>query len=111
MVRIAHAADSSVADLIFKINEVIINPLILLMFAVAMVAFIYGIVKFLSNRDNAEASTEGKSSMMWGIIGMFIMISVYAIMNLIIGTLGVEGIDPESGEVDIDTIIPTTIIE
>ena len=34
--------------------------------------------------------------MLWGIVGMFIMISVFGIMNIILNTLGEENIKIES---------------
>mgnify|MGYP007080407800 CR=1 FL=1 len=114
MARIAHAADS-IKDLVFKINEVVINPLILLMFAVAIVVFLYGVFRFITTNKVAGKDVtgftrdQGKSHIMWGLIGIFIMIAVYAIMNLILGTLGIDGVNVESGEVDLGTIAPDSV--
>ncbi len=76
-----------------RIDKVIINPLIVLMFAVAVVVFVWGMIEFLSNRDSEEAQTKGKSHMLWGIVGIFIMLSVFGIINLLIGTFGLTGVN------------------
>ena len=81
-------AEASVQTLMNSINKVIINPLIVLLFALAVVYFIYGLAKYLLNPDNEEVRRSSKSHMLWGIIGMFIMVSVFGIMNLIINTIG-----------------------
>jgi len=73
----------AVNTLLEKIAKQIVNPLITLMFAVAVVFFIYGVVEFISASDNEEARTTGKQHMIWGIIGIFIMVSVWGIMNVL----------------------------
>lgn len=83
-------AEASIQTLMGSINKVIINPLIYLLFAVAIAYFIYGLAKYLLSPDNEELRTSSKQHMLWGIFGMFIMIAVFGIMNLILGTLGVE---------------------
>jgi len=59
------------------------SPIIALMFAVAMIFFIYGVVEFIGAADKEEARTKGKQHMVWGIIGIFIMVSVWGIMNIL----------------------------
>lgn len=70
-------------ELLGKIASSIINPLVILMIAVAVVFFIYGVVEFISAANNEEARTKGRQHMVWGIIGLFIMVSVWGIMNIL----------------------------
>lgn len=60
------------------------------MFVVAVLIFLYGLVEFLAQANNEEIRNIGKRHMLWGIIGIAIMISVFGIMQLIISTLGVN---------------------
>ena len=83
---IAYAA--GVEDTIGKISSNIIQPIIGFLFALALVMFLWGIVQFISNAENEEKLSEGKEHMLWGIVGMFIMVSVFGIMNLICNTIG-----------------------
>jgi len=88
--QIIPVAEASVKTLIQSINTVIVNPLIIFLFALAVVYFIYGLAKYLLNPNNDTIRKEAKSSMLWGVIGIFIMISVFSIMNLVLNTLGVS---------------------
>lgn len=80
-------AEASVKTLMNSVSKVIINPLIVLIFSLAVVYFIYGLVRYLVSPDNEEVRKSSKSNMLWGLVGIFIMISVYAIINMIINTI------------------------
>lgn len=83
-----------------NVNQQIINPLILFLFALALVYFLYGLIEFIANGANDEKKTTGKSHMLWGIVGLTIMMGVWAILNIILNTLNIKGqIDPEQGKV------------
>lgn len=97
--KIAYAA-SSLNGFIANVDTMIINPLIGLLFALAVVYFLYGVLQFLMNQENEEKKTTGKSHMLWGIIGITIMMGVFMIMNMILSTLGITYIHPETGKVD-----------
>ena len=73
------------AKLISNIKVYILNPIIGFMFAVAVVMFIYGIVEYIWSADNEDKVAVGKKHMIWGIIGIFVMIGVYGILNLLSG--------------------------
>ncbi len=87
---------------LINVSREIINPLITLIFALAIVYFLYGVVEFLMNQDNDEKKTTGKSHMLWGVIGLTIMIGVITIMNMILDTLEIKGIDVQNGTVDLE---------
>lgn len=99
-------AEASIVTLMESINRVIINPIIVLLFALAMVYFIYGLTRYLLSPDNEEIRKSSKSHMLWGIIGMFIMVSVFGIMNLLLNTLGEDRIDLDnSGNYSVEEIV------
>lgn len=81
----------AIQALVGRISAVIINPIIALLFGVGMVVFIYGLIEFLwSANIKGEPNNEGKKHMFWGIIGMFIMIAVFAIIRIIANTIQVQ---------------------
>ncbi|MBI2631094.1 hypothetical protein HYW73_02660 [Candidatus Nomurabacteria bacterium] len=80
----------------------IINPLIIFLFGLALVFFLYGVLEFILNQENEEAKTKGKSHMMWGIIGLVIMMGVWTILGMIINTFDLKGIDVENGNIEVD---------
>jgi succinate dehydrogenase/fumarate reductase cytochrome b subunit len=91
----AYAASSNTAtsNTVFNsyLNKIITNivqPIIYLLMAAAVVYFAYGMVVFIKNADNQEKRKEGYDHMIWGIIGIFIMVSAKGIINLILSTMG-----------------------
>ena len=84
-----------------SVNKVIINPLIYFLFALAVIYFLYGLVKYLLAPDNEELRTSSKSHMLWGIFGMFIMVAVFGIMNLLLTTVGEKNIQINNGDIKV----------
>lgn len=76
-------------QLINKITYAVVNPLIALMFAGAILVFMWGLIKFIKNADNETEREIGQKHMLWGIIGLAIMLSAVAIVNVIKGLFGV----------------------
>jgi len=69
--------------LISNIKGYIFNPIIGFMFAVAVAMFIYGIVEYIWSADNEDKVAVGKKHMIWGIVGMSVMIAVYGLLNIL----------------------------
>ncbi|MEN9912982.1 MAG: hypothetical protein RLY66_390 [Candidatus Parcubacteria bacterium] len=63
----------------------IIQPVVGLMFAIAIVVFTYGVFQVVWGKD--ESREAGKKSMIGGIIGMFIMTSAWGIIYVISNTV------------------------
>lgn len=84
---------------LINVNKLIINPLIGFLFALAVAYFLYGMFEFIMNSTNDEKKTTGKSHMIWGIVGITIMMGVWGILNIIIDTFNITYIDPEQGTV------------
>lgn len=71
-----------------KVNQIIINPLIILLFVLALFYFLYGTFQFLVNANDAEARETGRNHILWGLVGMFLMFAVFAILKLIQNSVG-----------------------
>lgn len=83
--------DTNIITFIHRVNEVILNPIIRIIFLAALIIFIWGIFSYVKNSDNDKERITGRDHMIWGLFGMFIMISAYAIINIVINTAGVDG--------------------
>ena len=99
-INIAYASES-MDQFIMNVNKMIINPIIILLFALATIFFLYGVFEFISNLDNEEAKTKGKSHMIWGIIGITIMMGVFMIMKIIMNTFNIQGINVDTETVNL----------
>jgi uncharacterized membrane protein YuzA (DUF378 family) len=74
----------------------IVNPLIYLLVGLAVIYFLYGVFNFVRNAENSEKRAEGASHILWGIIGIAIMFSVFAFVRVIQNTIGPDASYPES---------------
>ena len=101
-----NTAYASVDSFIGKVNTEIINPLIVFLFALALAFFLYGVFEFIWNGNNDEKKTIGKSHMLWGIVGLTIMMGVWAILNTVLGTFNITGINPKDGTVTLPPYDP-----
>lgn len=86
----------TIVPFLVKVNNLILNPLILLAFGLSFVYFLYGLVKFLSLEAGDKSRKESQNAMLWGLLGMVIMFSVYGIIHFILATFGVT-VDPNKG--------------
>ena len=86
----APAIPASVLEFVGRISTQILNPIIALMFGLATAYFVYGVVQYVWNPESEEARLEGRTSMIWGIVGMLIMVSVFGIMRLLISSIGAD---------------------
>ncbi len=73
---------NSVKDLIGRIVS-IIELIIPVLIGFAVVVFIWGIVDFIIHANNEQKKTKGKMLMTWGIVGIFAMVSVWGIVEVL----------------------------
>jgi hypothetical protein len=59
-------------------------------FAFAFAAFVWGVMNyfFLHGGDETKR-TEGRQFVLWGIIGMVVLFSVWGFVNIMLSTLGI----------------------
>ena len=77
------ALGSYTASIIEFINRFLI-PFI---WAIAFVVFIWGVfLYFIAGGHDEEKREKGKGLMLWGIIGFFVMVSVWGLVNILRGT-------------------------
>ncbi|MBL1434331.1 hypothetical protein COB87_002060 [Candidatus Wolfebacteria bacterium] len=91
LVAVAQFAGSGVEDLASDIITFINETLIPLVFALALIVFIWGLFQsFIIGGTNEEKRAEGKQLMMWGIIAFAVMVSVWGLVNILTGTLDLD---------------------
>src|SRR5690242_2833418 len=89
---IAYAQDPHVQYAVSFVNKVkaaILYPLISLLFGVAFLVFLWGVFQMVANATSEEARTTGKKHILFGIIGMVVMLSAFALLQIGANTAGV----------------------
>lgn len=68
----------------------IINTVVVpLIFACAFVVFLWGVLNyFFFHGGNEEKRKEGRSFVVWGLLGMVLLFGVWGVVNLLLSTLG-----------------------
>lgn len=70
----------------------IIDPIILLLAAVAFVVFLWGVFEFIAHAGDEAKRKEGKSAILWGLVGLVIIFGAYGIINIALGTFNLPDI-------------------
>lgn len=65
--------------------------LVPVLFALAFIVFIWGaFTTFILGATSEETKDKGKNLMLWGLIGFFVMISVWGLVNILTGTFSLN---------------------
>ena len=77
----------------FSLSEKVIeliNMGITIITSLAVVGFMWGIVKFLFNSGNEKARTEARAFMLYGILTLFVMTSLWGLVNILNDSLDID---------------------
>lgn len=72
------------------LNEVILEPFVLLLMAIAFLVFVWGVAQYVFNAASDQGREQGRRHMIYGLIGLFIMISAWSILAVTVGTFGLD---------------------
>ncbi len=80
------------SDSIIGIINSIFVPVLM---AIAFIVFLWGVFKyFIWNKESESEKMEGRKFAMWGIIGFVIILSVWGLVNILMGALNLQGGKP-----------------
>ncbi|MBI3888810.1 hypothetical protein HY311_03395 [Candidatus Nomurabacteria bacterium] len=96
------AGKPKLSDYLDFFTCIIGNSIIPFIFALAVVMFIWGVVKFLILDADEEAKrAQGKQFMIWGIIALAVMLSVWGLVNILQTTFAIK-----TGSSVLPTVVP-----
>ena len=77
-----------------------INRLLPIFFALAILYFFWGLLQYIRAAGDADKAKEGRSHMLWGIVALAVMVSVYGLISWLQSTVGLN----PGGNVDIPLV-------
>lgn len=98
-VSLAAATDiRNISDAGGFIISTINGVLVPVLFAIAFIVFLWGAFKtFIIGANSEEVKEEGKNLMLWGLIGFFVMVSVWGLVNILTSSVNFgDGTQPST---------------
>jgi len=56
----------------------------------ALLGFFYGLAKFIFSASDPDKQKEGRSIMIWGVVALFVMVSVWGLVNFLGNSLDID---------------------
>lgn len=81
----------------------LVGALVPILITLALVAFFWGLVRYLMGAGGKGGHQKGKDLMIWGLVSLFVMVSVWGIVRLAQDALGVN---PNAGATSPQVLYP-----
>jgi len=82
------------ADIINVIINNILNPLIPLFIGLGVAYFLWGVSKYILHGGDEAKRREGTQMMINGVIALFVMVSLWGLVNVLLSTFGISNVLP-----------------
>ncbi len=91
-------ADAKIGTLVSHVTCILIRSIVPVIFAIAIVVFVWGVIQFFIIGADEEAKREkGKQFIVWGLVALAVMSSVLGLVRILGNTFGiVPGVSPSS---------------
>ncbi len=85
------SSGATLSTLIKYVICLISSSVIPLIFTLALAMFIWGVVQYVINSSEEKKKAEGRMFMIWGIIALAVMVSVWGLVHIVTNTFGING--------------------
>ncbi len=84
-----NVGSDNLADLIGQINAVI-NTIIPFLVGLAVLVIIWGVFNYIAGAGDEEKRAEAKTYIVWGVVGVFIMLSIWGLVNVLVNSFALR---------------------
>jgi hypothetical protein len=77
-------------DLLSKFAIHVVNPILILFFGLALAYFVFGVLRYIAGGKSEEVRHKGREHILWGLVGMGIMFSAWAILKIVTNTFSID---------------------
>jgi len=99
---LAFAQFEQLRELVLAFGD-IVGLLVPILVAVAVLVFIFGVVKFIVNANDAEKRKEGGRFMLFAVIGIFVIVSLFGLVRFLQSAFGIDGANTADDD-DVPTV-------
>jgi hypothetical protein len=82
-------AAATFSELVNNTVNSLLKPLPAILVGIAVVMFIYGVI-ILMFSEGGEKKEEGKQYMIWGIVGIFVIVTMWGLINILAGIFNLD---------------------
>jgi predicted membrane protein len=68
----------------------LIRSAIPIVMALALLYFFWGLARYILAADSDDAKAQGRNIMIWGIVALFVMASVWGLVNVLQSSFGIN---------------------
>jgi hypothetical protein len=85
----AQQANSTYIGSLIDSAKVLLDKLVIFLVALAVVWFIWNVIKYTMSSDE-EAKSKAKQQMIWGVIAIAVIVSIWGLVSVLQNTFGVQ---------------------
>jgi len=93
------SAQSTLGGILTTIKG-LLDAIIPIVITLAVIYLFYGVAKYVMAAGDEEAQKQGRSIMIYGVIGLFVIVSIWGLVGVVQSTFGVSG----GGNVTLPTV-------
>jgi uncharacterized membrane protein YdjX (TVP38/TMEM64 family) len=82
-------------DLVNYIICIIGSSVLPFIFGLAVLVFIYGVVQYMAGAEEEAKREKGRQFIIWGLVALFAMVSVWGLVRVLNNTFGVPFVIPK----------------
>ena len=86
---------TSIANIFNWASCTLVKAIIPFLVTLATVSFIWGVIQYFLSPNNEEKRKKGKGFVIWGLVGLFVIISVWGLVGLLSDTFGIKTLIPQ----------------
>lgn len=87
-------SDKTFSGIVTLIIKNILDPVIILLLALALVYFMWGVLLYVNKGSEGGDRTKGIQMMSYGILAIFVMVSVWGLVYILINTFDLNNAKP-----------------
>ena len=77
-------------DTVLGSVQALLNRAIPILIGIAVIFFLFGVLKFVMNANDPEKRKEGRMFMVWGIIAIVVMFGIWGLVSFVMVSLGLN---------------------
>ena len=85
----AYADSEDLFDVI-QVFQTVLASLIPLIIGLAVLYFVWNLTQYILKSESVEGRADAKNAMIWGVIIIFVMVSLWGLVNVLAGTFDLD---------------------